>query len=105
MKSGGALLLVVVGVLLLWIVTTGRLAQLSDAWGVLQGTKTAGDAAAGDGGASALNMSNQGGASAPVTGAPGDFSYISSSAGTPVRAASALARPSVWRAVEAPRNS
>lgn len=36
MKSGGALLLVIVGLLALWIVVTGRLQGLQAAWATLQ---------------------------------------------------------------------
>jgi len=36
MKAGGAVLLIIVGLLALWIVVTGRLAQVQAAWQTLQ---------------------------------------------------------------------
>lgn len=48
MKTGGALLIVIAGVLALWIVITGRLTQLQAAWNTLNGQ--APDAGSGSGG-------------------------------------------------------
>ena len=41
MRTGGGMILVVVGLVLLWIVVTGRLDKLVLAWQTLQGTATA----------------------------------------------------------------
>lgn len=37
MKTGGALLIIAAGLIALWIVITGRLAQLQQAWNTLNG--------------------------------------------------------------------
>lgn len=40
MKTGGALLIIAVGLIALWIVVTGRLTQLQTAWNTLNGQPT-----------------------------------------------------------------
>lgn len=60
MKSGGALLLVIVGVLALWIVVTGRLGALQAAWATL----TSGSPATNASGAAAAPASGTGSTSA-----------------------------------------
>lgn len=41
MKTGGAMLIIAVGLLALWIVITGRLVQLQQAWNTLNGQPNA----------------------------------------------------------------
>lgn len=41
MRTGGALLIVAVGLLALWIVITGRLQNVKDAWDVITGDASA----------------------------------------------------------------
>ena len=41
MKTGGAMLIIAVGLVALWIVVTGRLTQLEGAWNVLSGNAAA----------------------------------------------------------------
>lgn len=54
MKSGGALLLVIVGVLALWVVITGRLGALQAAWGTLTTNGAPVASTSGSGGASGI---------------------------------------------------
>lgn len=57
MKSGGALLLVIVGLLALWIVVTGRLQGLQAAWATLQQNSASGATPAPAAGNSSLSTS------------------------------------------------
>lgn len=72
MKTGGAMLLVAVGLLALWIVVTGRLTQLQTAWTYLQsgpaGVASLSSANAGSGGSGLTGLGNAVGGAAGTIG-------------------------------------